>query len=84
MKTLEVGRLRKEIADAMSTVASTGQRISLRRRGEPVAVLVSVEDAAVLEALEDRVDVAAAKKALKEKGNIPWAEIRKRLGLKTR
>lgn len=84
MTTIEVSRLRQGIADAMNTVAYAGQRISIRRHGKPVAVLVSVEDAALLEALEDRVDLAAAKQALKEKGNIPWAEVRKRLGLKTR
>jgi hypothetical protein len=40
--------------------------------------------AAMLESLEDRTHLAAAKKALTEKGNIPWAEVKKRLGLKTR
>jgi prevent-host-death family protein len=84
MKTLEASQLRQGISDAMNTVAYTGQRISIRRHGKPVAVLVPVEDAAVLEAMEDRLDLAAAKKALKEKGNIPWAEIKRRLGLKTR
>jgi prevent-host-death family protein len=84
MKTLEASQLRQGISDAMNTVAYTGQRISIRRHGKPVAVLVPVEDAAMLEAMEDRFDVAAAKKALKEKGNIPWAEVKKRLGLKSR
>jgi prevent-host-death family protein len=84
MKTLEASQLRQSISDAMNTVAYTGQRISIRRHGKPVAVLVSVEDAAMLEAMEDRFDVADAKKALKEKGNIPWAKVKKRLGLKTR
>ncbi len=84
MRTLEVSQLRQTISDAMNTVAYTGQRISIRRHGKPVAVLVPVEDAAMLEAMEDRFDVAAAKKALKEKGNIPWAEVKKRLGLKRR
>ena len=45
---------------------------------------MSVEDAAMLDAIEDRLDVAEAKKALKEKGSIPWAEVKKRLGLKSR
>ena len=84
MKTLEASQLRQGISDAMNTVAYTGQRISIRRHGKLVAVLVSVEDAAMLEAMEDRFDVAAAKKALKEKGSIPWPEVKKRLGLKTR
>ena len=84
MKTLEASQLRQGVSDALNTVAYTGQRISIRRHGKPVAVLVSVEDAAVLDALEDRLDVAAAKKALKEEGSIPWAQVKKRLGLKTR
>jgi len=84
MKTLEASTLRQGISDALNTVAYTGERISIRRHGKPVAVLVSVEDAAMLEAIEDRLDVAEAKKALKEKGSIPWAEVKKQLGLKSR
>jgi prevent-host-death family protein len=84
MKTLDASQLRESISDAMNTVAYTGQRITIRRHGKPVAVLVPVEDAAMLEAMEDRFDLAAAKKALKEKGNIPWAEVKKRMGLKKR
>jgi prevent-host-death family protein len=83
MKTLEASQLREGFSDAMNIVAYTGQRISIRRYGKPVAVLVPVEDAAMLEAIEDRFDVAAAKKALKEKGSIPWAEVKRRSGLKT-
>ena len=82
MKTLEASTLRQGISDALNTVAYTGQRISIRRHGKPVAVLVSVEDAAMLDALEDRLDLAEAKKALKEKGSIAWAEVKKRLGFK--
>ncbi len=84
MKTLEASQLRQAISEAMNTVAYTGERISIRRHGKPVAVLVSVEDAAMLEAMEDRFDVATAKKALKEKGNIPWAKVKKRLGVARR
>jgi len=45
---------------------------------------VSVEDAALLDAIEVRLDLTEAKKALKEKGSIPWAEVKKRLGRKSR
>ena len=82
MKTLEASELRQQIADALNTVAYAGQRIAINRHGKRVAVLVTVEDLAVLEAIEDRVDLAAARKALKEKGLIPWAEVKKELGLK--
>jgi prevent-host-death family protein len=82
MKTLEASQLRQEISDALNTVAYSGQRIAINRHGKRVAVLVTVDDLALLEAVEERVDLALAKKALKEKGNIPWARIKKELGLK--
>jgi prevent-host-death family protein len=82
MKTLESSQLRQQIADALNTVAYAGERIAINRHGKRVAVLVPVEDLAVLEAIEDRVDVALAKKALKEKGSIPWAKVKKNLRLK--
>jgi len=84
MKTLEASTFRQGISDALNTVAYTGERISIRRHGKAVAVLVSVEDAAMLDAIEDRLDLAEAKKALREKGSIPWAEVKKRLGHKSR
>ena len=84
MKTLEASQLRQGIADALNTVAYKGDRISIRRHGKPVAVLVSVADAAMLDAIEDHLDVAEAKKAMKEKGSIPWKEVKKRLGLESR
>ena len=82
MKTLEASELRQQIADALNTVSYAGQRIAINRHGKRVAVLVPVEDLAMLEAIEDRVDLAAARKALKEKGRIPWAEVKKELGMK--
>jgi prevent-host-death family protein len=84
MKTLEASALRQGMSDALNIVAYTGERIGIRRHGKPVAVLVSVEDAAVLVAMEDRMDLAKAKKALKEKGSIPWAEVKRRLRSKSR
>jgi prevent-host-death family protein len=82
MKTLEASELRQQFSDALNTVAYAGQRIAIKRHGKRVAVLVPVEDLALLEAIEDRMDLAAARKALKEKGRIPWAEVKKELGLK--
>jgi prevent-host-death family protein len=81
MKSLDASQLRQQIADALNTVAYSGERIAINRHGKPVAVLVPVDDAALLEAIEDRMDVAMAKKALKKKGRIPWAQAKKELGL---
>ena len=58
----------------------------MERRGKGVAAIVSIEDLAVIEALEDREDVRAAKRALAERKQtgdapIPQESIKKELGL---
>jgi hypothetical protein len=42
------------------------------RYGKSIAAIVSVEDLDFLQALEDRIDVAAARKALKQRGRVAW------------
>ncbi len=81
MKTVEASQLRQGFSEALNTVAFAGERIAINRHGKRVAVLVSVDDLALLEALEDRLDVQLAKRALKEKGSIPWTKVKKSLGL---
>ncbi|HEX3654188.1 MAG TPA: type II toxin-antitoxin system Phd/YefM family antitoxin [Pirellulales bacterium] len=82
MKTLEASRIRHDFSDALNTVAYSGERIVISRHGKRVAVLVPVDDLDLLEALEDQMDLALAKQALKEKKSIPWAQLKKKLGLK--
>lgn len=82
MKTVEASKLRQEMSDALNTVAYTGERIAINRHGKTVAVLVSIDDFAVLQSIEDRIDIDLAKQALKEKGAIPWTRVKKELGLK--
>ena len=79
---MKIADIRNNLADAINRVAYAGERIILERRGKGVAALVSVEDLALLQRLEDEADVKAAKKALKEKGRIPFEEVKKRLGMK--
>jgi PHD/YefM family antitoxin component YafN of YafNO toxin-antitoxin module len=62
------------------------ERVVLMRGGKRVAVVVPVEDLALLEALEDRLDLEDAKRAEAEarrKGEkpIPWERVRKGLRL---
>ena len=52
----------------------------LERRGKGVAALVSIEDLALLERIEDEQDIKAARKALKEKGGISLDEYKKKHG----
>jgi len=78
---LAASELRKDLADALNRVAYRGERILLQRRGKNVAALVSKEDLALLESLEDHSDVVAALKALDEPETIPWEKVREELGL---
>jgi len=79
---MNVVDIRSKLADAINRVAYAGERIILERRGKGVAALVSVEDLALLEEMENQADVRAAKKALKEKGRVPLEKVKQRLGMK--
>jgi hypothetical protein len=46
-----------------------------------VAALVSVEDLSLLEALEDRLDMRAVRRAQRESGAVPYEEVRRKAGL---
>lgn len=82
MTRIDASVARKRFAETINRVLHAGERVVLERRGKPVAAFVSAEDAELLEALEDRMDVEAAKRALRENGeSIPWAEAKKALGL---
>jgi prevent-host-death family protein len=74
--------IRNNLADAINRVAYAGERIILERRGKGVAALVSLQDVALLQELENQADIRAAKRALKEKGRVPLAKIKTRLGMK--
>jgi prevent-host-death family protein len=82
MTRVAANEMRKDFAEALNRVAYTGERIVIHRRGRDAAVLVPIEDLALIEAAEDRPDLAAANKAKAEKGvNVPLNEVKKRLGL---
>ncbi len=82
MTQIGIKDIRDNLADALNRVADSGERIVLARRGTGVAALVSMEDLRLLETLEEEADLKAAKKARKEKGSVPLADIKARLGMK--
>lgn len=81
MTKLTATTLRSAFADTINRVAYQGERIALERHGKTVAALVSAADLELLEAIENRVDLAAAKKALKEPGRRSWQKVKADLGL---
>ena len=64
MTTFKSSEARTEWAEMLNRVGYGGERIAIERRGKPVAVLISPEDAKLLEAIEDRIDVREARKVL--------------------
>ncbi len=81
MTRRSVNDVRNDFAETLNRVRSKGERVLVERRGTGVAALVPVEDLELLQELEDRIDLAAARKALKEAGRIPWEKVKKDLGL---
>jgi prevent-host-death family protein len=84
--TINIVKIRSRLADTINRVAYQGERVVLERRGKGVAALVSMEDLALLEKLEDEADAKAARKALadmkrKNQKPIPWEQVKSELGL---
>jgi prevent-host-death family protein len=83
MTRFAMAQARKNLTEIVSRVAYGGERIAIGRRNKDLAVLVSTDEAALLEEIEDRMDVAAARKALAEKGErIPLSTILRKYRVK--
>ena len=78
--------VRKDFSGTLDRVARQRDRIVLQKRGKDVAVLIPMEDLALLEELEDKVDLldalrAEAEAAEKDEKPLPWEQAKKQLGL---
>ncbi len=86
MTRLAVSKAHEDFSDTLNRVAKERERIVLHRRGKDVAVLVPLEDLALLEEIEDRLDAEdfrAAKEEWEREGRktVPWEKIKADLGL---
>lgn len=66
---------RREFSELVNRVAYGKERVTITRHGKEIATIIPIEDAELLGKLEDQVDIAAARKALKEKGSISLDEL---------
>ena len=78
---LTASEARQNFSDILSRAEYRGERIIVHRGKKAVAAVVPIEDVELLERLEDEIDVAAARKALKDPRTIPWEKIKKDLKL---
>ena len=81
MSRIPATAVRDSFSETLNRVAYKGERIVLERHGKAVAALVSVDDLALLESLEDRLDAEAVLAARKEPGDTPYEEVRRKAGL---
>ena len=75
---------RSHLAEIANEVAYAGKRAILTRKGKKLVAIVSIEDLETLEAIEDRIDLEDARKALadaKKNGTVSWESIKKKLNL---
>ena len=82
MNRIPASKARERLAEILNDVAGRGDRVILHRHGKDVAALIPVDDLALLESLEDRYDVEAARAALAESNErVAWSDLKKELGL---
>lgn len=84
MTNMSITAARDDLAELVNRVAYSKERICLTRHGKDVACVVPVEQAKLLELIEDRLDLSdalAALKELKEKGSVSWDELKAELGV---
>ena len=86
MTKLDASKVRDEFSDTLNRVAYRGERIVLRRRGKDLVAMVPLADLALIEKIEDEIDLRAAEEAMtamKRSGRkpIPLAKLKRELGL---
>ena len=84
MTSISTAQARDQLSDIINRVAYGKERIALTRRGKPLVAIVPIEDVELLEELEDRHDLEAARAALgeaSEKGTVSWEAIKAELDL---
>ena len=66
MGALSIGEVRKGLVNVLERVEESKERLIITRRNKPVAALVPIDDAALLEKLEDDLDLLEALQAIKD------------------
>ncbi len=63
---MEASEVRKKFAEVTHRIEYGNERVVVERHGKPVVAMVSVEDLAALERMEDELDAKIARERLAE------------------
>jgi prevent-host-death family protein len=74
-------KARQDFTDIANRVMFGAERICIEKNNKPAIAVVPVSDIELLEALEDKIDLEEALKALKEPGTIRFKDLKKKLGI---
>ena len=76
-------KVREGFAGVIDRVRHGGERVILQRHGRDAAAIVPLEDLALIEAIEDRLDIQEALRRLRNPKDttIPYDRLRKQMGL---
>ncbi len=83
IKTISIGmtEARHQFSDIANRVIYGGERVFVEKNNKPAFAMVSMDDIRLLEALEDKLDLQAAQKAIKTGQFRNLKDIEKELGL---
>lgn len=80
MNTMSAVEAREHFSEVLNRTAYGKERTILTRHGRKLAVVMPLEDLETLEALEDKIDVEEAIKAMEEPGETSLEALKKELG----
>lgn len=84
MASVPFSEARTHLTDIVNGVAYGGERIILTRKGKQLVAIIPLADLRALEAIENKIDIEDAKKALRDiekYGTVSWEEAKRELGL---
>ena len=81
MTRVSMTKARQDFTNIANRVMFGSERICIEKNNKPAIAVVPVSDIELLEALEDKIDLEEALKALKEPGTIRLKDLKKKLGI---
>jgi prevent-host-death family protein len=82
MTRVSMTKARQDFTNIANRVMFGQERICIEKNNKPAVAVVPIEDLEMIEAIEDKIDVEEALKALKEPGFITLKALKKKLGIK--